>query len=61
MAAVENCAPLDVTPLAEVTDSDALDALVTGTVETEQISFQYRGNDVTVTPGEVRVKGSDSE
>lgn len=61
VAAVENRSPLDLTPLAEVIDPDALDALFTGNAETEQISFQYCGYDVTVTPTEVQVKKPDSE
>lgn len=58
VAAVENCSPLDLTPLAEATDPDALDTLLEGDSEREQVSFQYCGYDVTVTPTEVRVKES---
>lgn len=60
VAAVENRSPLDLTPLAEVIDPDALDALLSDNAETEQISFQYCGYDVTVTPTEVQVKEPDS-
>lgn len=55
-AAVEGRSPLDLTPLAEVVDPDALDTLLTTDAGTGQYSFEYCGYEVMATPDEVRVK-----
>lgn len=43
VAAVENCSPFALRPFADVTAPDALDTLLTGNTETEQISFSTAG------------------
>ncbi|WP_049892821.1 HalOD1 output domain-containing protein, partial [Natronococcus jeotgali] len=52
VAAIENCTPLDLPPLAEVIDPDALDALLTEDTRTDEVSFKYCGYTVTVTSDE---------
>jgi hypothetical protein len=59
VAAAERRSPLDLTPLAEATDPDALDAFLDGSGGTGRISFGYCGYDVTVTPTEVRLAKPD--
>lgn len=60
VAVMENCSPLDLRPLAEVVDPDAVDVLLTGETEVERVSFEYAGYDVTVTPTTVRVRTADA-
>lgn len=61
VATVANCSPLDLTPLADAVDPDALDALVTDANEPNHISFTYCGYEITVTDAEVRVLESENE
>lgn len=56
VAAVENCSPLDLTPLAKATDPDALDALFTAENGTDHVSFEYCGYAVTATSDKIRVE-----
>lgn len=58
VAAVENCSPLDLEPLAKTTDPDALDALLTGDTRADRIEFEYCGYEVTATPDEICVRDS---
>lgn len=55
VAETRGCSPLDIPPLAETIDPDALDALLTGDNSTDAVAFEYCGYEVQVTPGEVRV------
>lgn len=55
VAALENCSPLDLTPLGKVTDPDALNALLVGTTGTSEVTFEYCGYEVTATPEEIRL------
>lgn len=51
--------PLDMTPLATVVDTDALDALV-GSAADVQVAFEYEGHSVHVrADGTVTVDGDD--
>ena len=56
IAAVENCSPLALMPLAEVIDPDALDALLAQKTGTHSVSFEYCGYKVTATPEEIRLE-----
>ena len=58
VAAIEDCSPLDLLPLAESIDPDALDTLLTGDTDTNQVSFEYYGYLVTATPREIHVQES---
>lgn len=61
VAVIENCSPLDLTPLAKTIDTDALDALLAGKSEGKQVSFEYCGYNVTATPDEICVEESTAE
>ena len=56
VSVMENCSPLDLPPLAEATDPDALDSLLVTDSGTEQLSFQYCGYEVTATSDTVHVQ-----
>lgn len=56
IAAIENCSPLDLPPLAEATNPDALDTLLANSNGSEQLSFEYYGYEVTVTSDTVCVQ-----
>lgn len=58
VATLEDCSPLDLPPLAESADTDALDALLAGGGEECLVSFEYCGYDVTARPDEVHVHRS---
>lgn len=55
VTAVEDCSPLDLTPIAGVIDPDSLDALFTRYPEPNRISFEYCGYEVAATRDEIRV------
>lgn len=61
VSAVENRPPLDLPPLAEAINPDALARLFAGGAESIRVSFRYCGYEVTVTSEEVRVRGLDTE
>lgn len=61
IAVLENCSPLELPPLAEVTDPDAMDSLLTEDAEAWRISFEYCDYDVTVTRDEIHVQNRDAE
>ena len=56
VAAVENCSPLDLTPLAGVINPDALDTFLAEKTATNSVTFEYCGYTVTATPDEIRVE-----
>ena len=56
VAAVENCSPLDLTPLTGVIDPDALDTFLAEKTATNAVAFEYCGYKVTATPDEIRVE-----
>lgn len=56
VAALEDRSPLDLAPLAAVTEPDALDALLTGGSGTTEVTIEYYGYEITVTPEEIRVR-----
>jgi hypothetical protein len=56
VAEARDCSPLDLSPLADAVDPDALDALLTGDDPTDAVAFEYCGYEVRVTPVEVRVE-----
>lgn len=58
IAAVENCSPLDLPPLAKAMDPDALDAILATGHEVDHLSFEYYDYEVTATPDEIRVEES---
>ena len=57
----ENCSPLDLTPLATVTDPDALDDVLTADPGVSRVVFQYSGYEVTATASEISLEKSDGE
>lgn len=59
VADLEHCSPLDLPPLADATDPDALDRLLTRHPETTRVSFAYCGYDVTATAGEIWVRADE--
>lgn len=61
IATLEDCSPLDLTPLGEAIDPDALDALFADGGASNEYSFSYCGYSVTVTSNEVRVMDSEEE
>jgi hypothetical protein len=57
VAAATSSSPLDLPPLAEAIDPDALNRLVEGDRElSTTVTFRYAGRTVTVTPRTVEVK-----
>lgn len=56
ISTLKGCSPLEIPPLAETTDPDALDLLLTGDDESAEVSFTYCEYQVTATAEAVRVK-----
>lgn len=56
VAVFENCSPLELTPLARVTDPDALDALLVRDGGVTEVTLEYEGYEVTATPEEIRAE-----
>lgn len=61
VATLEDSSPLDLAPLAEAVDPDALDALLAGETRQIRVILQYCGYEIAVTADEVRVKESGDE
>ncbi|USZ67876.1 hypothetical protein NGM10_14220 [Halorussus salilacus] len=61
VAAVSNCLPTDLEPLADRIDPDALDSLFgqRSASASAQIEFDYAGYEVTVTPEAVLLRERD--
>jgi hypothetical protein len=59
VAMAKDCSPLELPPLAETIDPDALDALLAGS--TARISFRYCGYEVVATGDEIQVQTVDSQ
>lgn len=60
VAVMEDCSALDLPPLAETIDPDALDSLLKGNSGSEEVSFHYCGYEVTATSDEIRVQEADN-
>lgn len=56
VAAVKECSPLELPPLAETIDPDALDTALTNERQPAEISLRYCAYAVDVTPDEVHVQ-----
>jgi hypothetical protein len=55
-AAVSGRSPLDLPPLQESIDVDALDLLFASSTAVEELRFTYAGHDVLVEPARVHVR-----
>lgn len=60
VAATEDCSPLDLPPLAEMSDPDALDSILTSEGGSKEVTIHYAGYEVTAAANEIRLQESDS-
>lgn len=61
VAAVTNRSPLDLPPLQDVVDLDAVDQLFASAPPDLSLTFEYAGCEVTVEPERIRVRDRRAE
>ena len=61
VAAVSGRSPLDLPPLQESIDVDALDLLFASSTSVEGLRFTYAGHDVLVEPARVHVRRGERD
>lgn len=63
VAEMEACSPLDLTPLAETIDPDALDTILTDHAQKHgiQTTFHYCQYEVVASPGEIHVQTPETD
>lgn len=61
VATVSGHSPLDLPPLQESVDVDALDLLFASSTDIEALRFTYAGHDVLVEPARVHVRHRDEQ
>lgn len=61
VAAETDRSPLEIPPIGEAVDPDALNALLSNGSDEIEVTFDYLGYELSVTHSEVRLQASDGE